>query len=208
MKYVSTGEKLDSYRSDQDISSPSASSEPTRSPINISVPPDHSHSSLGNQNFQSLSVATAFNTGPFQRCPSQLGVGLELRSFSMWTGKPKDTSDIDDNNSFHSYTRADGKILARILPLERLPSWKTRFPRVFEILRDEREANINRRNCSVIHSQTSIKIMTTKPLTNSILGAQVEVALPGSIFIDCKWECTTWIYAHGKKVWELSQDCQ
>jgi hypothetical protein len=95
-----------------------------------------------------------------------------------------------------------------VVPLVSLPSWRSHFPHVAEIVDGGVSGGaLGNSNCTVIHVQTSINTMTTSPPAQSLLCTQFEVAIPTDEFDGYQWECVMRIYAPGKIVWELSHIC-
>ena len=116
--------------------------------------------------------------------------------FTMWVG----TSDYVGGVNEHIHTYSELALKNPVLPrmaLDSIEDWEARFPCLQNILHTGKET-------TVIYIESSVSVMSISPLDSLILGTNLEVNYTDTI-INCQWECTTRIYAPGKKVWDNTQ---
>ncbi|KAF8417225.1 TEA/ATTS domain family-domain-containing protein [Tirmania nivea] len=101
----------------------------------------------------------------------------------------------------HTYSQLslDRPILPKMV-LDGIQGWEVRFPCLMNMLKTGKEVTI-------IYIESSISAMSLSALDVLFLGTNLEINYTDTI-INPQWECTTRIYAAGKKVWEMTQAVQ
>ncbi|KAI5807604.1 TEA/ATTS domain family-domain-containing protein [Peziza echinospora] len=137
-------------------------------------------------------------SGPLYTHALPLHVACNVRParFAMWA----ETSDYAGgiNERVHTYTQlSEDRPVVEARMLSSLPDWKSRFPHLANMLQAGSTVS------TIIHVESSISIMPISPMDSLNLGTSLEVTYMDAV-PNCQWECTTSIYAPGKKVWEMT----
>lgn len=119
--------------------------------------------------------------------------------FTMWVGASDYVGGGHDRIHTYSQLSLNSPILPK-MALDGIQEWEARFPCLLNTLRTGKEV-------TVIHIESSISVMPLSALDDLILGTNLEVNYTDTV-INPQWECTTRIYAAGKKVWEMTQAVQ
>lgn len=119
--------------------------------------------------------------------------------FIMWVGASDYVGFGHDRIHTYSQLSFDRPILPKMV-LDGIQEWEARFPCLMNTLRTGQEV-------TVISIESSISVMSLSALDALTLGTNLEVNYTDSV-INPQWECTTRIYATGKKVWEMAQAVQ
>ncbi|KAF8458082.1 TEA/ATTS domain family-domain-containing protein [Terfezia claveryi] len=119
--------------------------------------------------------------------------------FIMWVGASDYVGGGHDCIHTYSQLSFDMPILPKMV-LDGIQEWEARFPCLMNTLRTGKEV-------TVISIESSISVMSLSALDALTLGTNLEVNYTDSV-INPQWECTTRIYATGKKVWEMAQAVQ
>lgn len=119
--------------------------------------------------------------------------------FTMWVSASDYVGGSHDRIHTYSQLSPDRPILPKMV-LDGIQEWEVRFPCLMNTLRKGKEV-------TVIYLESSISVMSLSALDALILGTNLEVNYTDTV-INPQWECTTRIYAAGKKVWEMTQAVQ
>lgn len=119
--------------------------------------------------------------------------------FTMWVGASDYVGGSHERIHTYSQLSLDTPILPKMV-LSGIQDWEARFPCLLNVLQSGKAA-------TVIHLESSISVMSLSSLDTVILGTNFEVNYTDTV-IHPQWECTTRIYAQGKKVWEMTQNVQ
>ncbi|KAF8544341.1 TEA/ATTS domain family-domain-containing protein [Trichophaea hybrida] len=182
------------------VESPSAYSEPTPSLKAQAFLPGRPHSSIG---YSSNNIS--FASPPPSAIETQFGLpspNIELTAFVMMVGS-KSSPTRGVGSCFHTYSQLSQEDSTQAPPVDlfSLPSWRSCFPQVADIVDEEAtsDSNMLGNNYTMLHVQASISTMTT----DAPVRTQVEVSVPINEY-DChQWECVTRIYDSGKMVGEF-----
>jgi len=119
--------------------------------------------------------------------------------FIMWVGASDYVGGGHDRIHTYSHLSFDRPILPKKV-LDGIQEWEARFPCLMNTLKTGKEV-------TVISIESSISVMSLSALDALTLGTNLEVSFTDTV-INPQWECTTRIYATGKKVWEMTQAVQ
>ena len=139
-----------------------------------------------------------FSTPPTFYCQDLPSATCNVRptQFTMWVGTSDCVGGVNEHIHTYSELAPKNPVLPR-MALDSIEDWGVRFPCLQNTLHIGKEI-------TVIYIESSVSVMSISPLDSLILGTNLEVNYTDTI-INCQWECTTRIYAPGKKVWEMTQ---